>query len=113
MKVKPVHDEILIAKLRENQEIWCDIHCIKGFGKQHAKWSPVCTAFYKLMPKIEIKQKIKGNQAQDLKQTCPMKVFDIENDLAYVKNPMKCTMCRECIREEHSFSNSIDLEKVK
>jgi DNA-directed RNA polymerase I and III subunit RPAC1 len=29
-----------------------DLICEKGIGKTHAKWSPVCTAFYRLLPDI-------------------------------------------------------------
>ena len=42
-----------------------------------------------------------------------MKVFDIENEQCYVKHPMKCTMCRECIRDDYKWSQSIELEKKK
>ena len=28
----------------------------KGFGKQHAKWSPVATSTYQFMPEIRINQ---------------------------------------------------------
>lgn len=58
--IKPVYDNVIIAKLRENQEIIAEIHCEKGIGKTHAKWQPVCTAYYRLMPDIEFKQPITG-----------------------------------------------------
>jgi DNA-directed RNA polymerase I and III subunit RPAC1 len=51
---KPLHDDILIAKLRPGQEIEMELICEKGIGKTHAKWSPVCTAFYRLMPDIKL-----------------------------------------------------------
>ena len=38
-----VDDDILIAKLRPGQEIDMELHCYKGIGKLHAKWSPVGT----------------------------------------------------------------------
>ena len=59
-EVKPVHDKILIAKLRENQEIHADLILMKGKGKEHAKWQPVCSAYYKLLPTIKITSTIKG-----------------------------------------------------
>jgi DNA-directed RNA polymerase I and III subunit RPAC1 len=48
--VKVLHENILVAKLRENQEIYLEIYAEKGIGKKHAKWSPVSTCFYRLMP---------------------------------------------------------------
>lgn len=52
--VKLVYDNILIAKLRENQEIYLEIYAEKGIGKRHTKWSPVATTFYRLMPSIAL-----------------------------------------------------------
>ncbi|KAJ1341327.1 hypothetical protein BSLG_004057 [Batrachochytrium salamandrivorans] len=41
--IRPYYDEILITKLRPGQEIEAELHCQKGIGKEHAKWSPVGT----------------------------------------------------------------------
>jgi DNA-directed RNA polymerase I and III subunit RPAC1 len=38
---KPAINEILIAKMRGGQEVVAELHCNKGLGKEHAKWSPV------------------------------------------------------------------------
>lgn len=48
--VKPVHDDIVIAKLRPGQRIEFEAHCRKGIGKDHTKFSPVATASYRLLP---------------------------------------------------------------
>jgi len=77
-----------------------ELICEKGIGKTHAKWSPVSTAFYWLVPHIEFTEKITGNDAKELKSRCPMKVFDIEDGQLYVKNARACTSCRECIRDD-------------
>lgn len=76
--VKPLLDDILIAKLRPGQEIEMDLICEKGIGKTHAKWQPVCTTYYRLLPDIEVTG-VKGLEARQLKKLCPMKVFDIED----------------------------------
>jgi len=48
--VKPVHEDIVIAKLRPGQRIEFEAHCRKGVGKDHTKFSPVATAAYRLLP---------------------------------------------------------------
>ena len=42
--IKPVHDDILIAKLRPGQEIEVQMHAVLGIGQDHAKFSPVGTS---------------------------------------------------------------------
>jgi len=34
------------------QCIQLEAHAVKGIGKTHAKWSPVATAWYKLLPEV-------------------------------------------------------------
>lgn len=52
--VGPVFDDILIAKMRPGQEIEMKLIAGKGIGKDHAKFSPVATASYRLLPTIGI-----------------------------------------------------------
>lgn len=39
--IRPVHEDILITKLRPGQAMELELHCEKGIGKDHAKFSPV------------------------------------------------------------------------
>jgi len=50
--IRPIYEDILIAKLRPGQELEMEMYCEKGTGKTHAKWSPVSTAYYRLVPDI-------------------------------------------------------------
>jgi DNA-directed RNA polymerase I and III subunit RPAC1 len=49
---RPVHPDILIARLNPRQEIDCTLEVVKGEGGDHTKFSPVATASYRLLPKV-------------------------------------------------------------
>lgn len=103
---RPVHDDILITKLRPGQAVCLEAHGCKGIGKDHAKFSPVATASYRMLPKIDLVHPVEGRRAQALRQRCPLNVFDIEEVVvddvktkrAVAARPRDCTMCRECVR---------------
>jgi DNA-directed RNA polymerase I and III subunit RPAC1 len=108
--IAPVHDDIVIAKLKPGQRIEFEAHCVKGVGKDHAKFSPVATASYRLLPEITFAEPITGDRAQELKSMCPQNVFDIEDMEAVVARPRECTMCRECIRKD-GWHDSVQLKR--
>jgi DNA-directed RNA polymerases I and III subunit RPAC1 len=110
MTIQPVHDDILIARLGPGQEIEAELHCEKGVGATHTKWSPVCTASYRYMPRITITKPLSGESAKALKKKCYPGVFDIEDGLAIVKNLRACTSCLECIRDDRF---GVVIEKIK
>lgn len=98
---RPVHDDILLVKLRPGQMIDLECVAVKGVGKTHAKWSPVATAAYRMLPEVTMRREVGGESAVRLRDCCPANVFDIEDDAVVVKRARDCTMCRECIRTEH------------
>jgi DNA-directed RNA polymerase I and III subunit RPAC1 len=75
--IRPVHQKILIAKLSGNQEIDLRLHAVKGIGRDHAKFSPVATATYKLMPDIRLKERIVGEQAKRLQESFSHGVIEL------------------------------------
>lgn len=108
---KPVHDDIVIAKMRPGQRIHVELDAVKGVGKDHAKFSPVATASYRMLPEIRLKRAVTGPRARELVNICPMQVFDIEDgNTATVARPRDCTMCRECIRDP-SWNDDIELSR--
>lgn len=50
----PTNPNIVLAKLRPGQEIDVELHAVKSVGKDHAKFSPVATASYRLLPHITL-----------------------------------------------------------
>lgn len=114
--VRMVHDDIVVVKMRPGQKVEIEMQCTKGIGKTHAKWSPVSTASYRLLPEISFTEEVKGKEAADLVNKCPMNVFDIEDMGSYsrakVANARNCSMCRECIREGDA-ADKIKLQRVR
>lgn len=114
--IRPVNPDILIAKLRPGQRIHLRCHCVKGLGKDHAKFSPVATASYRLLPQIDIIQPITGADARKFARCFPKGVIGYENEggekRAVVKDPMKDTVSRECLRHEE-FRGKVKLGRVR
>ncbi|XP_059444038.1 uncharacterized protein LOC132175955 [Corylus avellana] len=110
--------DIIIAKLGPGEEIELEVHAVKGIGKTHAKWSPVATAWYRMLPEVVLLEEVEDEVAENLKSKCPVGVFDIE-DVANgkkrltVSQPRACTLCRECIREGEEWEKRVSLRRVK
>ena len=79
--VAPVHDDILLVKLAPGQEIELEAHAFKGIGKDHAKFSPVATASYRLLPRITLsaEQPFLDAEADALVARCPLGVFAVQD----------------------------------
>ncbi|KAJ3092742.1 DNA-directed RNA polymerases I and III subunit RPAC1 [Quaeritorhiza haematococci] len=115
--IKPVYDDILITKMRPGQELDLELHCEKGIGKHHAKWSPVATASYRLLPDIQILKPITGDLAYKFQKCFPSGVVDVVDNAngekeAKVVNPRKDTMSREVLRHQE-FEDKVRLTRVR
>ena len=64
----PVEDDILVSKMRPGHEMDIKMFAIKGTGRDHAKFSPVCTAFYRLLPEIKIHRPVLNEAARRLRE---------------------------------------------
>ncbi|CCE63025.1 hypothetical protein TPHA_0D03920 [Tetrapisispora phaffii CBS 4417] len=111
--VEAIDPDILIAKLRPGQEISLRAHCILGIGGDHAKFSPVATASYRLLPHINITSPISGESAKRFQKCFPSGVIGInDKDEAFVKDARKDTVSREVLRHEE-FQNKVKLGRVR
>jgi DNA-directed RNA polymerase alpha subunit len=110
-----VHHDILLAKLGPNQRIKLRAIAIKGLALVHAKWSPVSACYYEFRNEISLSRPLRGDDAKLLRRLCPMKVFDIEDDAAFVNDPRSCTLCRECLRNDQypTVADAVTIEKHK
>lgn len=115
--IRPVHEDILIAKLRPGQNIELEAHARRGVGKDHAKFSPVATASYRLMPKVDIIKPIYDEDAEELVNLYEPGVFRLESCKlphrvkAVVHNPYACTMSRNFMRNP-ILKESINITRV-
>ena len=94
--IRPVHNDILIARLRPGQEIELEAWCEKGLGKTHAKWSPVCTASYRLLPEVRVRPD--AGDAEDASPLASRRVpsaFEVES-APVLTGPARCSMSHEC-----------------
>ncbi|XP_063347504.1 DNA-directed RNA polymerases I and III subunit RPAC1 isoform X1 [Pelmatolapia mariae] len=114
--IGPVHDDILIAQLRPGQELDIVMHCVKGIGKDHAKFSPVATASYRLLPEITLLEVVEGEKAERLKQCFSRGVIDLEDingtKVAKVVNSRLDTCSREVLRHS-DLKNVVKLGRVR
>ena len=128
--IRPVNPDILLAKMRPGQVIDIDMHCIKGIGADHAKFSPVATATYRLLPTIDIIKPIVGDDAKKFARCFPRGVIGLENvtqeesesdpelegmageKKAVVWDSFKDTVSRECLRHEE-FRDKVKLGRMR
>lgn len=129
--IRPVNPGILLAKLRHGQAIDLEMHCVKGIGADHAKFSPVATASYRLLPTINIMKPIIGADAKKFARCFPKGVIGFEDiteeevsregsgyeghageKKAVVKNAFKDTVSRECLRHDE-FVGKVKLGRVR
>lgn len=131
LDIRPTNPDILLAKLRPGQVIDIDMHAVKGNGADHAKFSPVATATYRLLPTIDIVSPILGADAKKFARCFPKGVVGftpvtpeesaqlgspyegkVGEKKAVVENTMKDTVSRECLRHDE-FKDKVKLGRVR
>ncbi|KAF1832386.1 RBP11-like subunits of RNA polymerase [Decorospora gaudefroyi] len=128
--IRSTNPEILICKMRPGQSINLSMHAIKGIGQDHAKFSPVATASYRLMPTIDITQPIIGADAKKFARCFPRGVIALDTvtaedaqkhpelkgkegvSKAVVANAMNDTVSRECLRHPE-FKDKVKLGRIR
>jgi len=111
--VGPCESDILLNKLRPGHELNLTLLAVKGVGKDHAKFSPVSCASYRLLPEIRLKSEIRGRDAHLLQKCFSKGVIEIDkNDCAYVKNARYDNCSRNVYRYPH-LADQVVLTRVR
>lgn len=121
--IQPVHTDILLAKLRPGQGIGLEAHARVGTGRDHAKFSPVATASYRLMPHLELTKPVYDEVAEELVHLYEPGVFELvpatsaQGDPPSTKvkaklcNAYACTMSRNFMRHAE-LKDSIRMSRI-
>lgn len=116
-QVGPVHHDILIAKMCPGHELDLKLHAVKGIGRDHAKFSPVATAFYRLLPEVTLTREVRGENAEKLQKCFSPGVIILEEDgsgdkVARVGDTRYDNCSRNVFRHE-DLKDAVVLGKVK
>ncbi|EDW64090.1 DNA-directed RNA polymerases I and III subunit RPAC1 [Drosophila novamexicana] len=108
-----IHEDILIAQLRPGHELDLRLIAVKGLGKDHAKFSPVATAYYRLLPQINLTREVTGKDAYLLQSCFSPGVIGIdENECAYVKDARYDSCSRNVYRYPH-LADAVTMARVR
>ncbi|XP_017752939.1 PREDICTED: DNA-directed RNA polymerases I and III subunit RPAC1 isoform X2 [Eufriesea mexicana] len=115
-----LENDILICKMRPGQEIHAFMHAVKGIGKDHAKFSPVATASYRLLPDIQLIKPVMGEMADRLKSCFSIGVIEIienkpgdpDSREARVKNP-RYDSCSRNVFQHEDLKGCVRLSRVR
>ncbi|KAK7006745.1 RPOLD domain-containing protein [Favolaschia claudopus] len=104
----PTNPNIVLAKLRPGQVVEMTLHAVKGVGKDHAKFNPVATASYRLLPNIVIKKPIPPHLAEKFQKCFSPGVIRIHPRTKAVTD----TVSREVLRHPE-FEGFVELSRVR
>ncbi|KAJ3815591.1 DNA-directed RNA polymerase [Lentinula aff. lateritia] len=111
-----LNPDIVLAKLRPGQAVEMVLHARKGVGKDHAKWSPVATASYRLHPNIVITKPIRMERAEDFKACFAHGVVVVDKKKGTVSisptHMRNDTVSREVLRDPE-FRDSVELSRIR
>lgn len=111
--VGPVHDKILISKMRPGHEFDIKLLAVKGVGKDHAKFSPVSTATYRLLPDIRMTREVSGEDAVLLQSCFSPGVIGIDQqNKAFIKDARYDTCSRNVYRYPH-LADSVEMSRIR
>ncbi|CAH1637789.1 unnamed protein product [Spodoptera littoralis] len=111
--IGPVHGDILVSKMRPGHELDLSLVAVKGIGKDHAKFSPVATASYRLLPEVTLTREVRGGDATLLQSCFAPGVIGIDSEgRAYVRDARYDT-CSRNVYKYDEIRDAIILSRVR
>ncbi|GIX89917.1 DNA-directed RNA polymerases I and III subunit RPAC1 [Caerostris extrusa] len=123
---KLIHEKVMSGDLKfvpigsqkelYGQEIELKAFCYKNIGREHAKFSPVAIASYRLHPQLRLLKEISGEKAHELAQCFPDGVIKISKkngkEIAEVGDARKIRCSRNVLRND-DLKNDVEICLVK
>ncbi|CAG9565518.1 unnamed protein product [Danaus chrysippus] len=111
--VGPVDDDILISKMRPGHELDMHLVAVKGIGKDHAKFSPVATASYRLLPEVTLTREVDGSEATLLQSCFSPGVIGLDSDgKAFVRDARYDSCSRNTYRYD-CIKDAVILSRIR
>jgi len=112
-----VEDDILINRMRPGHEMDIKLYAVKGIGRDHAKFSPVATAFYRLHPSIQLLRDVYDEDARRLQACFSPGVMELEPCQDGRKKAVlidaRNDACNRNVYRYEDLKDSVALEKIK
>ncbi|KAJ8924042.1 hypothetical protein NQ315_006819 [Exocentrus adspersus] len=116
-EVGPIDADILIAKMRPGHELDLKLVAVKGCGRDHAKFSPVATAFYRLLPDIKIVREVEGEAAYRLQNCFSPGVIAVRQEKngkkIAVVNSSRYDTCSRNIFHHEDLKDAVVMSKIQ
>ena len=104
-----VKDEFIpIVELADGQSVLIYAHAVMGTARQHVKWQVANGVGYSYLPVIEIKGKVPS--PEEVAESCPKKVFEVEGGKLVAKRPIDCSLCMTCVEETGDDESPISVK---
>jgi len=110
---RPVHEDIIITRMRPGQEIELEFYLQKGIGSDHAKWNPVATASYYFDNHMEFdNEKLSLEDKEEIKELLPKGAIKIDKKTKKItqERSVSCTFSRVCVER---FPGRVTMVKAR
>ncbi|CAH2258345.1 DNA-directed RNA polymerases I and III subunit RPAC1 [Pararge aegeria] len=111
--VGPVHGDILISKMRPGHELDLHLVAVKGIGKDHAKFSPVATASYRLLPEIILTREVNGIEATLLQSCFSPCVIGLDSDGRAFVRDARYDSCSRNVYRYDCIKDAVILSRIR
>ncbi|XP_072929844.1 DNA-directed RNA polymerases I and III subunit RPAC1 [Epargyreus clarus] len=111
--VGPVHGDILISKMRPGHELDLNLVAVKGIGKDHAKFSPVATASYRLLPDITLTRDVRDIEATLLQSCFSPGVIGIDSDGQAFVQEARYDSCSRNVYRYDEIKDAVILSRIR